>query len=100
VSDPPRKSSDPAFRLPAQVLERFRESKAPPADVEEVVELAAEAIRGPDDDETMVPCPGCEGCSLCKGSHMVSPAVRAKAISEIPDALDRTELDESGEKKP
>jgi hypothetical protein len=59
----------------------------------ETQELLAQNQEGSQDRETLVRCPACLRCALCRGEAMVSPA-RAAAWADAQTAL--TELDEPG----
>ncbi len=97
---PPRRSSDAGIRIPEAVLDRFRDSTIPPASTSDVEALVAEAFSGPEDEETLVPCPSCEFCSTCHGTHLVPSRIRSRFRSEPPEPripLHREELEQSEE---
>lgn len=61
------------------------ESPPPPAErVSVIVPPAAmviamhDALVGPDHEDTLVACPACQECLVCRGSHLVSPIVSAE----------------------
>lgn len=56
----------------------------------EELEAMARAQEGPEDDETLTPCPACVRCALCQGLHMVTHDRAKSFVSEAATRPDGT----------
>lgn len=85
---PKRSTTEPTLVIDRDALPPVSRAVGPTieqlADIERARRDIAESA------ETLVPCPACEHCGPCRGTHMVPPA-RAAAMRETPS------LDDPGE---
>lgn len=62
-----------------------------PLEAEDLRALILREVEAARDRPTLIPCPACAGCDVCRGEHMVTPE-RAAAYDNL--QINIEELDE------